>query len=155
MDIMDIFDRFDYSLSHLAFIRKKKWISQQELGDFLGVSLSTISSWENGGYSGWDLKIIKKLVDYFSVPSWLFLEKTTEEELELYFAEKLIEKNVDWYVDGKFLDYVLKKAAEKEDSDVTLKEFLSLMVDGLNDHGRQELFKIANELSRLEKYKRK
>ncbi|MBR0484620.1 MAG: helix-turn-helix transcriptional regulator [Oscillospiraceae bacterium] len=72
MDIMDIFDRFDYSLSHLAFIRKKKGISQQELGDFLGVSQSTISSWENGGYSDLDLKIIKKLVDYFSVPSWFF-----------------------------------------------------------------------------------
>ena len=76
MDIMDIFDRFDYkfnySLWHLAFIRKKKGISQQELGDFLGVSQSTISSWENGGYSDLDLKIIKKLVDYFSVPSWFF-----------------------------------------------------------------------------------
>ncbi|MBR0484619.1 MAG: hypothetical protein IJJ69_07575 [Oscillospiraceae bacterium] len=85
----------------------------------------------------------------------VFLRKTTEEKLELYFAKELIKKNVDWYAVGDVLDYVLKEAAEKENSDVTLYEFLALMVSGLNDRGRQELFKRANELSRLEEYKEK
>lgn len=50
---------------NIASLRKKKEITQEELGKALGVSMQAVSRWENGGTP--DIMLLPALADYFSV----------------------------------------------------------------------------------------
>ena len=49
----------------IATMRKKKGIKQEELANYVGVSIQAVSKWENGGVP--DIELLPKIADYFSV----------------------------------------------------------------------------------------
>ena len=53
-------------MNNLKLLRKKKNLSQEELGKLVGVTKMTISRWEKGG-SDIDINNLKKLSQYFGV----------------------------------------------------------------------------------------
>ena len=50
----------------IATLRKEKGITQQELGDHLGVTNKTISRWETGKYMP-DIAVIPELCKFFDI----------------------------------------------------------------------------------------
>ncbi len=49
----------------IASMRKEKGIKQEELANFVGVSVQAVSKWENGGVP--DTELLPKIADFFSV----------------------------------------------------------------------------------------
>lgn len=49
----------------IASMRKEKGIKQEELANFVGVSIQAVSKWENGGVP--DTELLPKIADFFSV----------------------------------------------------------------------------------------
>lgn len=49
----------------IASLRKEKGIKQEELANFVGVSIQAVSKWENGGVP--DTELLPKIADFFSV----------------------------------------------------------------------------------------
>ena len=50
----------------IAQLRHEKGLTQQQLGDVLGVTNKTVSRWENGNYMP-DLALLKAMSEYFSI----------------------------------------------------------------------------------------
>lgn len=50
----------------IATLRKEKGITQQELGDYLGVTNKTVSRWETGKYMP-DIAVIPELCNFFDI----------------------------------------------------------------------------------------
>ena len=50
----------------IATLRKEKGITQQELGDYLGVTNKTVSRWETGKYMP-DIAVIPELCKFFDI----------------------------------------------------------------------------------------
>lgn len=50
----------------VAALRKEKGVTQQELGDYLGVTNKTVSRWETGKYMP-DIAIISELCKFFGI----------------------------------------------------------------------------------------
>ncbi len=75
----------------IASSRKSKCLTQEELGEKLGVSNKTISRWENGNYMP-DLSLLKPLSDLLdvSVNELLSGEKISDENLAVKSEENLI-----------------------------------------------------------------
>ncbi len=86
----------------ISILRKKKGITQQELGDALGISYQTISKWENGVTMP-DIVMLPELAEYFNVTvdEILGLRPLKEEE---YLSGKTDTKEF-W---EKKLDYLLR-----------------------------------------------
>lgn len=49
----------------IAALRKERGIKQEELANFVGVSIQAVSKWENGGMP--DTELLPKIADFFSV----------------------------------------------------------------------------------------
>lgn len=49
----------------IAAMRKEKGVKQEELANFVGVSIQAVSKWENGGVP--DTELLPKIADFFSV----------------------------------------------------------------------------------------
>lgn len=49
----------------IATMRKEKGVKQEELANFVGVSIQAVSKWENGGVP--DTELLPKIADFFSV----------------------------------------------------------------------------------------
>lgn len=54
-------------------LRQKHGLSQEQLGEILGVKKSTIQKYENGGIQNVKLKTIKKLCEHFCIPPLFFI----------------------------------------------------------------------------------
>lgn len=75
---------------NIAFLRKKKKITQEELANFVGVSKASVSKWENG-QSMPDILILPQLAAFFDVTidrlmgyeSWLSKEQIMKKYREL------------------------------------------------------------------------
>lgn len=66
--------------NNLEILRKEKNISQEELGNILGVSRQTISSLENGRYCP-SILLAFKISKYFSLPiEKIFIYEENENE---------------------------------------------------------------------------
>lgn len=67
--------------NNLRKIRKKKRLSQQKLGEVLGVSRQTINSIENGKYNP-SLELALLMIEYFEVEihDLFYLEKDDDDE---------------------------------------------------------------------------
>ena len=48
----------------IASLRKEKGITQDELAQYVGVSVQAVSKWENGGAP--DIELLPKIADFFS-----------------------------------------------------------------------------------------
>lgn len=75
----------------IASIRKEKNMTQQKLGDLLGVTNKTVSRWENGTYMP-DIAIIPELCSVLSIEvnELLSGKKLSEPEYHEYAEENLI-----------------------------------------------------------------
>ena len=74
----------------IAGLRTEKALTQQELGDAIGVSDKTVSKWENGGCFP-DITIIPILADFFGVTTDYLLRGTPRKVQYLaanYFSDK-------------------------------------------------------------------
>ena len=73
-------------MNRIKEIRLSKGIRQIELAQTLGISQSTLSTWENGRYEP-DIAAINKLADYFGVSSDYLLGRDIE--FALYGGENI------------------------------------------------------------------
>lgn len=78
-------------------LRKKNKMTQQELGDLLGVTKATIQKYENGGIKNLKQDTIQKLSKIFCVHPTLFLPTVEEnlrrevvviEEIKILYGDK-------------------------------------------------------------------
>ncbi len=61
----------------IAAMRKEKGVKQEELANFVGVSIQAVSKWENGGVP--DTELLPKIADFFSVSvDYLFGRSITD-----------------------------------------------------------------------------
>ena len=63
----------------LIFLREKAGLTQEQLGDALGVSGKTVSKWENGA-SAPDLSMLEAVADHFGVETDVLLGRKSDEE---------------------------------------------------------------------------
>lgn len=80
-------------------LRKKNNLSQEELGNYLGVAKNTISNWESGR-SEPDIKTINMISQYFGVTTDYLINCTKEaleeiEKLKIALREAGLMKNDD------------------------------------------------------------
>lgn len=75
----------------IAFMRKEKGIKQEELANYVGVSIQAVSKWENGGVP--DTELLPKIADFFSVSiDVLFGQNMTDyRDLQTALINKIIE----------------------------------------------------------------
>lgn len=101
----------------IAYNRKKKGLTQEDLGDILGVSNKTVSRWENGNYMP-DLSLLKPLSEALDITL-----------NELLTGEKIAPKNIEEVAEKiliNTLDYTRSKIANEHK-----KISLTLMVMGV------------------------
>ena len=90
----------------LREVRKKKNISQSELGAILGVTGQTILNWENGIYEPNITQLIK-LANFFNVSIDYLVERpqsTSETEIIIDALEKLSGDELVEFIKSKLLD---------------------------------------------------
>lgn len=104
-------------------LRQKHGLSQEQLGEILGVKKSTIQKYENGGIQNVKLKTIKTLCEYFRVPPLFFI-----------FGRVDIGEN-------KYFDAILK-AQYGENLFNTF-----LIIKKLNSEGLQKIVDYASDIS--------
>lgn len=61
-------------LENLIYLRKQEKLSQEELGEKIGVKKSTICEWENG-HNDISIENLKKLANYFDVAIDFLLDR--------------------------------------------------------------------------------
>ncbi len=72
----------------IASMRKEKGIKQEELANYVGVSVQAVSKWENGGIP--DTELLPKIADFFSVSIDTLFDRSIADYRDLQSA--LIEK---------------------------------------------------------------
>lgn len=112
--------------------RIRAGMTQEELGDALGVQKSAIQKYENGSVVNLKLDVIRKLCGLFRVPPWLFI-----------FPEYISEKT---YKRSDFCDCLI----ELYDCYDTSNFFYNF--SRLNHEGREKILTYASDLSELKKY---
>ena len=95
-------------MNRIKQLRSKNGVRQVELANILGISQSTLSTWENGRYEP-DIEAINRLADYFNVSVDYLLGRDVQpqknspappEESEADLArKKLYEKLDEWDID--------------------------------------------------------
>ncbi len=82
----------------IASMRKEKGIKQEELANYVGVSIQAVSKWENGGVP--DIELLPKIADFFSVSVDSLFGRNITDYRDLQSA--LIEKLCDTPRDQQF-----------------------------------------------------
>ena len=84
----------------IAVNRKKKGLTQEQLGEKLGVSNKTVSRWENGNYMP-DLSLLEPLSKELGISlNELLAGETIEKENAMVYMEQNILDTID-YTDKK------------------------------------------------------
>lgn len=69
-------------------LRNKKGLTQDELGEVLGIKKSAVQKYESGSVTNLKLDTLQTLCNYFGVPTWIFIHseriKNLDEVLEFY-----------------------------------------------------------------------
>lgn len=69
-------------------LRTKKGLTQDELGEVLGIKKSAVQKYESGLVTNLKLDTLQTLCNYFGVPTWIFIHseriKNLDEVLEFY-----------------------------------------------------------------------
>lgn len=63
-------------------LRRKHKITQEELGEILGVKKSAIQKYENGGIHNLKIDVIRKLCIYFNIQAWILIFPERVEALD-------------------------------------------------------------------------
>lgn len=84
----------------LKELRLEKNITQEELADFLNVSKSTISLYENGVREP-DLKLLVSIADYFNVSTDYLLGRIESDYLNDKDLLKFIDERIKFYNKNK------------------------------------------------------
>lgn len=116
----------------LKFLRQQKGVTQEEVGEVLGVQKSAIQKYENGSVVNLKLDAIRKLCLFFQVPPGI-----------LIFPEYIF--SLDEYGSKEYNELV---------SLFTGEDFHNYMVafSSLNLEGRKRLYSFAHDLALIEKY---
>ena len=111
-------------MNRIREIRQAKGIRQTDLANILGVSQSTLSTWENGRYEP-DFSSLNKLADYFQVPVDHILGREADVQFALY-GDKEIDGDVydEIAAFAKYAKNRKKKAPSKDEAE--LQEFMQL-----------------------------
>lgn len=69
-------------------LRNKKGLTQDELGEVLGIKKSAVQKYESGLVTNLKLDTLQTLCNFFNVPVWIFIHseriKNLDEVLEFY-----------------------------------------------------------------------
>ena len=128
----------------IASLRKEKGIKQEELANYVGVSIQAVSKWENGGVP--DTELLPKVADFFSVSIDCLFGRDITEYGNLQYA--LIEKinstpedekfmqvfNYCWDMERGFMDnshYLIREKIEDYEKSIGITEqhYSSIMSD--------------------------
>ena len=140
----------------IAAMRKEKGIKQEELANYVGVSIQAVSKWENGGVP--DTELLSKIADFFSVSiDFLFgrsitdycdlqsalIEKVNDTQYELRFRQVF---NYCWDMERALMgDSDLIERNSIEDYENVIAENAQHYSSILTDHGFTRMG-IANRL---------
>lgn len=80
----------------IKYIRKKHCLTQEELGDILGVKKSAIQKYENGTISNLKIDVIRKFCLQFQCPPWALI-------FPEYIDMEKYDKKIDIIVSDLFL----------------------------------------------------
>lgn len=94
-------------------LRNKKGLTQDELGEVLGIKKSAVQKYESGSVTNLKLDTLQTLCNYFGVPVWIFIHPERIKSLD-----EVIDFYSDIY-DGEALQKLNRKGQEK------LKEYLN------------------------------
>lgn len=113
--------------------RNELGITQEELGEILGVQKSTVQKYENGSVVNYKLDVLRRLCAYFKVPPCVFIypELMQEDFLAQDNALAIIRS---MYQDGMQRGYFINRMS-------------------LNELGRTRLYDLAEDLASLPKYR--
>lgn len=94
-------------------LRNKKGLTQDELGEVLGIKKSAVQKYESGSVTNLKLDTLLTLCNYFNVPVWIFIHPERIKNLD-----EVIDFYSDIY-DGEALQKLNRKGQGK------LKEYLN------------------------------
>lgn len=98
----------------LAFLRKREGLSQQELGERIGVKKSTISMYEQDARKP-SYEILEAIADYFNVDMDFLTGKSDVERKHPYEPDALaidLEAYLDTLTDSQLLDLLQRLTAK-------------------------------------------
>lgn len=116
-------------------------MTQEQLGRILGVNKSAVQKYESGDVQNLKRETIKRLCNQFRVYPYAFIFEPGDYWLETECVE-LLEENL--------LDKIQFNANDSQE----VMDFFRKKI-ALNDHGFQKVMEYMEDLSQLEKYKRK
>lgn len=122
-------------------LRKRKNMTQEELGAHLGVTKASIQKYENGSIVNLKVETIKKMCELFQVPPFQFIypEATEEQIVEWYANTPEHVENYEKILKNRYGEMALQvlKASYK-----------------LNDKGNEKMLEYVNDLLLIKKYKK-
>lgn len=97
-------------------IRRKHNITQEQLGEILGVKKSAIQKYENGGINNLKIDVIRRICTYFKIHPWL-----------LIFPERVEQHDLD----GAMISNYVAASKLNVDGRIRLSEYISdlLLID--------------------------
>ena len=110
----------------IKHLRNKKGLTQDELGEVLGIKKSAVQKYESGSITNLKLDTLQTLCEYFSVPPWVFI-----------YSDRIDDLNN--------LDEIVEFYAHIYDWEQTLK---------LNKKGQEKMKDYLNDLLKIEEYRK-
>lgn len=121
-------------------LRKQHKLTQEELGNMLGVKKAAIQKYEKGDIVNLKLATIRKLCEIFQVNPWEFVFPEAEE--------------FDLKYNVKQLSFEVKtiEAVQQIYGDLTIKMMFAF--NQLNDDAKNKVLEITEDYAQLDKYTR-
>lgn len=111
-------------------LRLEKGMTQEELGKLLGITKGAVQKYESGQIVNFKTDSIKKLTEVFELPPAYFVFDVVPD----YTADAI--GMLEFHFGSWIVDFVTN-------------------INGLNEYGRQKLISYCEDLSLIDKYKRK
>lgn len=121
-------------------IRQENGLTQEEMGNIIGVKKSAVQKYEDGTIKNLKLNTIRTICETFSIAPW-----------KIVFPEK----NEDWLLNLEYeksnKEEVIEIAIKKVFNENYVYVFRSYMQ--LNHNGREKIKEYINDLLEIEKYR--
>lgn len=115
---------------NICYLRQEKLMTQEKLGEYLGVSFKTISKWERGNSSP-DLESLVKLSKLFEVPLHELITKNYDKEKYNVSNINYINGDLNYYkMDSKkeIISKIKKSSKRKAITNKQIIYFLFIML---------------------------